>query len=101
MSVIVYAGGDTAKEGVRKLRGAGWVVTVVDSAKIGGLKDVDIRNADAVILDATFASKELIRRIHKIGTPSVVVGSRRVSWSDCLRPVVAALRKRNTPNANG
>ena len=92
--VVIFARADTAKEGVTKLRAAGCIVTVYDPTRAqGALKDSDIRNAGVVVADTEFVTPEFRERLAQFATPTVVVGSRRVSWENCLRPVIAAIRE--------
>ncbi len=92
--VVIFARADAAQQGVIKLRAAGCIVTLYDPTRSqGALKDSDIRDAGVVVADAEFATPAFRKRMAQFATPIVVVGTRRISWENCLRPVIAAMRK--------
>ena len=98
--VVIFARADTAKEGVTKLRAAGCIVTVYDPTRAhGALKDSDIRKAGVVVVDAEFATPAVRKRMAQFATPTVVGGTRRVAWENCLRPVIAAMREQRASTA--
>tara|TARA_Y100000758_G_scaffold287824_1_gene239449 strand:- start:1502 stop:1846 length:345 start_codon:yes stop_codon:yes gene_type:complete len=93
MAGIVVIGAHNAEVGVRKLKAAGCDVTRVNPEKGWQLKDPEIRAADVVVLDREYVVPDTLRRIKSIGTPHVLVGATDgVTWSTCLRPIVAILR---------
>ena len=98
--VVIHARTDAAQEGVTKLRAAGCSVTLYDPTRSqGALKDSDIRKAGVVVVDAEFATPAFRKRMAQFATPTVVVGTRRVSWENCLRPVIAAMREQRASTA--
>ena len=93
MAGIVVIGAHNAEVGVRKLKAAGCDVTRVNPEKEWQLKDPEIRAADVVVLDREYVDSDTLQRIKSIGTPHVLVGATDgVTWSTCLRPIVAILR---------
>ena len=93
MAGIVVIGAHNAEVGVRKLKATGCDVTRVNPEKGWQLKDPEIRAADVVVLDREYVDPDTFRRIKSIGTPHVLVGATDgVTWSTCLRPIVAILR---------
>lgn len=93
MAEVVVIGAADAEVGVRKLRAAGYDVMWVKTEKGGQLKDPEIRDAHLIVFDYKHVESDILRRTKLIGTPYFLVGATDgVTWSTCLRPIVAMLR---------
>ena len=65
----------------------------VKTEKGGQLKDPEIRDAHVIVFDYKHVESDTLRRTKLIGTPYFLVGATDgVTWSTCLRPIVAMLR---------